>query len=160
MVALTALGATVTLSSSPNLKGRGQLDDVDCCLLNSAMLPPQATSTPVHVSELLRHIPNDKPLLDLAWAHQSIIQRKRLPLRGDPRYEVTIGNNKIGGPFKIYSFKTSSKKSFRLRYEVGDLIQFSYKSEATCYGRILSITWKRPKCDLEVQLLVSDECGE
>ena len=149
-IALEALGANVIESQNSSLKGSGQLHTIDCCLLSSASLPPQVTSPPSNVSALLRLIPQDRPKLDLAWAHQSIIQRKRLPLSGDPRYEVTLGN-KVGDPRNVYSIKSKTR-----RYEVGDLIQFSDRSKTTSYGRILGITWvKEGKCKIEVQLLVS-----
>lgn len=136
--ALSALGASVITTKSPALKAKGQLENVDCCLLSSASLPPQATSVPVHVSEMMRHIPTDVPLLDLAWAHQSIIQRKQLPLVGNPRYEVSLCENATGGYHEVYSIKRKTA-----RYEVGDLIQFSNNSKMTCYGRILSIRWAK-----------------
>lgn len=102
---------------------------------------------------MVRHIPEDKPLLDLAWAHQSIIQRKRLPLKGDPRYEVTLRTVAAVTPLKIYSFKITTKGMTR-RYEVDDLVEFKDRSSAR-YGRILGITIKDGKCMLEVQVLVS-----
>ena len=137
------------------MKSKGQLHDIDCCLLSSATLPPQVISAPAHVSEMIRHIPEDKPILDLAWAHQSIIQRKRLPLKGVPRYEVTLGSVAAGtAPLKIYSFKNTLKGMTR-RFEVDDLVQFSHRSHTASYGRILGITIKDGKCRLEVQVLVS-----
>jgi len=144
------LGALAVTVSSSKLRGKGQITDVDCCLLSSAMLPPQATSTPINVSEMIRRIPDGVPLLDLAWAHQSIIQRKCLPLHGDPRYEVHLDENSLEFSRTIYSIKNKSR-----RYEVGDLVQFSKSSKTTSFGRILSIRWAKQGSHLEVQLLVS-----
>lgn len=134
------------------MKGKGQLYDIDCCLLSASSLPPQVTSSPAEVSELLRHIPDDKPRLDFAWAHQSIIQRRRLPLGGDARYEaITHGISSLKRP-KVYSIKTGKDPR---RYEVGDLVTFNDRRTKS-YGRILSITWnKSDECGIEVQLLVS-----
>jgi len=146
-VALIALGAKVITTNS--LRGKGQLHNVDCCLLASVMLPPQVIATPLHVSQMLKHIPDDKPLLDLAWAHQCIIQRRRLPLTGDPRYIINLNNGIIKGALNVYAIKNDIG-----RYEVGDLIQFSI-SKNICYGRIVGITWVEGKGRLEIQILVS-----
>merc|ERR1712087_1041105 len=84
---LRACGATVkTLSDAE--KGKGIIQ-VDCCLFASTSLPPRVTSKPAYVSKLMQYIGDGVPRLDLAWAHQSIIQRKCLPLDGDPRYSVS-----------------------------------------------------------------------
>lgn len=142
-----ALGASVLCYDDVKSGRGGNLDEIDCCLLSSAHLPPQATSAPPHVSEILKLV-GDKPRLDLAWAHQSIIQRRRLPLSGEPRYEVNTDYYTGGVP--VYSIKTNQR-----RFEVGDLVEFNDKKSKS-YGRILSITWKKSeKCGMKVQLLVS-----
>jgi hypothetical protein len=148
--ALVALGASVLCYDDVKSGRGGNLDDIDCCLLSQAHLPPQVTSAPPHVSEMLRLVPGDKPRLDLAWAHQCIIQRKRLPLSGEARYEVNTNSGCNMGGVPVYSIKTKQR-----RFEVGDLVEFNDKKSKS-YGRILSITWKKSeKCGMEVQLLVS-----
>ncbi len=99
----------------------------------------------------MKYIDHQVPRLDLAWAHQCIIQRRRLPLRGEPRYSVSLeGSFHDSG--QIFSFKSKAGN----RYGVGDLVQISRGQKSTSKGRILSITWKRHEmeCQFEVQLLV------
>lgn len=148
---LTACGATVKTLSDIQ-KGMGRID-VDCCLFASTSLPPHVVSTPVYVSQLMQVIGDDVPLLDLAWAHQSIIQRRRLPLvdDDDDRYSVTLDHTSSN------TCLVSSIKSKGIRYEIGDLVQFSRGGKATARGRIASIFWERhgKGCKLEIQLLVS-----
>ena len=135
-------------------KGRGKID-VECCLFSATSLPPHVISTPPYVSQLMQVIEDDSiPLLDLAWAHQSIIQRKRLPLLGDDRYSVSI-NHKMGSSCSVNSIK--SKKT-GVRYEIGDLVQFSRGAKTTSSrGRIMGISFERQGkgCKFDVQLLVS-----
>lgn len=145
---LEACGATVeTLSSIPQSKG---CIAVDCCLFNSVTLPPRVTSVPLHVSRMMRFIDKTVPLLDLAWAHQCIIQRHLLPFKGDDRYYVSLEGD-ISSACQIFSIKSNGK-----RYEVGDLVQFSRGRQITSRGRVLSIIWRRQEkdCQLVVQLLV------
>ena len=135
-------------------KGRGKID-VECCLFSATSLPPHVISTPPYVSQLMQVIEDDSiPLLDLAWAHQSIIQRKRLPLLGDDRYSVSI-DHKMGSSCSVNSIK--SKKT-GVRYEIGDLVQFSRGAKTTSSrGRIMGISFERQGkgCKFDVQLLVS-----
>lgn len=151
---LTVCGATVKTLSDVQ-KSRGTID-VDCCLFDPISLPPHVVSQPTYVSNLMKSISSTAPRLDLAWAHQSIIQRKRLPLNGDDRYNVTLE----------YSMNTtcivSSIKRKETRYEVGDLVQFRRdpKSVARSRGRITRIIFNRQEksCKLEIQLLVRILC--
>lgn len=149
---LTACGATVkTLADAQ--RNNGCLD-VDCCLFASTTLPPHVVSMPIHVSKLMQCIRDDVPLLDLAWAHQSIIQRKRLPLFGDSRFAVSLDTRGLSSTYSVSSFKSEGDGK---RYEVGDLVQFSRgsKSSAPSRGRIVGITVERlgNGCKLNIQLL-------
>lgn len=147
---LTACGAEVKTLS--DVKGRGSID-VDCCLFASTSLPPHVVSMPVYVSQFMKFIDNDVPLLDLAWAHQSIIQRKRLPLEDGARYSVSLNHN-MSNTCHVFSIK--SKKA-GVRYEVGDLVQFSRGAKTTSRGRIVGIMWERQgSVKLDIQLLDSN----
>ena len=143
---LTACGAKVVTRSSIQ-----STISLDCCLFNSADLPPRVTSIPVDVSNVLKFIDDSLPLLDLAWAHQSIIQRKCLPLSGDVRYSVSLVS---GMSNKIFSLKSKSN----IRFEVGDLVQFTRGPKAISRGRILAIIWggQGKSCQLEIQMLDTD----
>jgi len=145
---LETCGAKVETASSI-ARGKGTLS-VDCCLFDSATLPPQETSVPVAVSRLMKFIDEHVPRLDLSWAHQCIIQRRRLPLRGEPRYSVSLEGS-FHDSCQISSFKSKAGN----RYGVGDLVQISRGQKSSSKGRILGITWKRneKECQFEVQLL-------
>ena len=94
----------------------------------------------------------------LAWAHQSIIQRKRLPLGGDPRYSVSLGQG-MSNTRNIFSIRSKSGDRY-VRYEVGDLIQFSNGKKKTKQGRVVGITLEKgKKCKLEIQILVRSFLG-
>jgi hypothetical protein len=150
MKILSACGASVkTLSDI--YRGKGRLN-VDCCLLASTSLPPHSVSLPDYVSKLLRCLVDDVPLLDLAWAHQSIIQRKRLPVVGNARYTVSLIQD-MSSTCRISSIKSKSG----VRYEIGDLVQFTRGSKTISAGRIAGITYESQgkNCKLEIQLLVS-----
>ena len=148
MKILSACGASVkTLSDI--YRGKGRLN-VDCCLLASTSLPPHSVSLPDYVSKLLRCLVDDVPLLDLAWAHQSIIQRKRLPVVGDARYVVSLVQD-MRNTCHVSSIKSKSGA----RYEIGDLVQFTLGSKISS-GRIVDIMFESQgrSCKLEIQLLV------
>jgi hypothetical protein len=105
-------------------------------------------SVPAYVSKLRQRIDDDVPLLDLAWAHQSIIQRKRLPF-GDSRYVISLDRTSMSNSCAVYSIKDKAG----VRYEVGDLVQFNRGVKATSYGRIIGIVWEKgtgPKLTLHV----------
>lgn len=146
---LETCGAKVETASSI-ARGKATLS-VDCCLFDSATLPPQETSVPVVVSRLMKFIDDHVPRLDLSWAHQCIIQRRRLPLRGETRYSVSLE-----GSFHDFCQISSFKSKAGNRYGVGDLVQISRGQKSTSKGRILGITWSRneKECQFEVQLLV------
>lgn len=147
---LVACGATVKTLSDIQ-KGKGTIT-VDCCLFASTSLPPHVVSKPVYVSKMMKFISDDAPLLDLAWAHQSIIQRKCLPLVGNARYSVSLENRLNSKCIDVFSIKNQAG----IRYEVGDLIQFSRGPKTTARGRIIRITWeKQGKCKLEIKVLDS-----
>ena len=130
-----------------NIKGNGH--HIDCCLLMSTSLPPHEVSRPIYVDKLLKLVDRSVPVLDLAWAHQSIIQRKRLPMAENQRFSVSLDRCADHG--KVFSIRKKDGK----RYEVGDLVQFS-RGKDTSRGRILGINWERQGkgCKLEIQLLV------
>ena len=145
---LIACGATVKTLSDVQ-KGRGKID-VDCCLFASTSLPPHVVSMPASVSSFIQHIADDVPRLDLVWAHQSIIQRKCLPLDGDDRYSVSLDYMR-SSTYNMFAIKCKEG----IRYEVGDLVEFSRGSKSTSRGRIDSITQERPgKYKLDIHLLV------
>mmetsp|Transcript_16550 Transcript_16550/g.35758 ORF Transcript_16550/g.35758 Transcript_16550/m.35758 type:complete len:2289 (+) Transcript_16550:224-7090(+) len=147
---LVACGATVKTLSDIQ-KGKGKIT-VDCCLFASTSLPPHVVSRPVYVSKMMQFIGNDVPLVDLAWAHQSIIQRKRLPLVEDARYSVSL-DHMMNSTCNVFSIKNKAG----IRYEVGDLVQFSRGPKTTARGRIVGIIWERQgKCKMEIQLLDSN----
>jgi len=150
---LKACGATVKTLSDIQ-KGKGNLT-VDCCLVASTSLPPHVISRPPYVSKIMQLIGDNVPLLDLAWAHQSIIQRKCLPMVGDDRYSVSL-RPKQSNNCDVFSIKNKSG----IRYEVGDLVQFSRgpKTKAVSRGRIVGINLGRQSkgCKLEIQLLDSN----
>lgn len=132
-------------------RGKGKVS-VDCCLFASTALPPHVVSNPVYVSTALKFLANDVPLLDLAWAHQSIIQRERLPMNGDPRYAISLYQS-VSSTHKVYSIKSKSRGNV-VRYEVGDLVQFSRGPRSTSRGRIIGIAWERQgKVKLDIKLL-------
>eukprot|EP00585_Thalassiosira_rotula_P018848 CAMPEP_0196206450 /NCGR_PEP_ID=MMETSP0912-20130531/7821_1 /TAXON_ID=49265 /ORGANISM="Thalassiosira rotula, Strain GSO102" /LENGTH=294 /DNA_ID=CAMNT_0041480999 /DNA_START=216 /DNA_END=1100 /DNA_ORIENTATION=+ len=147
---LRACGATVKTLSDVQ-KGKGKIN-VDCCLFASTSLPPHVISTPAYVSKLMQYINDDVPLLDLAWAHQSIIQRKCLPLVGENRYSVSLDHS-LSNKCQVFSIKKDR------RYEVGDLVQFSRGPKTTSRGRVVGIVSERQGkgCKLEIQLLESNK---
>lgn len=149
-IILEACGATVKTLSDIQ-KGKGRLS-VDCCLLASTSLPPHSVSMPTFVSAMMQHLADDVPYLDLAWAHQSIIQRRCLPLVGDARYAVALGYS-MSNTCKVSSIKSKDG----VRYEIGDLVQFTRGSKAMLSaGRIVDITFESQgrSFRLEIQLLV------
>ena len=121
---------------------------LDCCLFNPTTLPPHVTAMPVYISKFIQLIGNDAPLLDLSWAHQSIIQRKRLPLRGDTRYSISLSPE---SHCDIFSLKTKTG----VRFEVGDLVEFVLGPKSSSRGRIRSIYFggRAKNYQLEIQLL-------
>lgn len=151
---LLACGATV-MTCSDMIKGKGRIA-IDCCLFASNTLPPHVISVPEYISKLMQSITDDVPLLDLAWAHQSIIQRRRLPLNGDiSRYLISLGH-KMSDTCNVSSIKSKAG----VRYEIGDLVQFNRSAKVTSFGRIVSIVWEKKvgHFRLELQLLVSHSC--
>ena len=152
---LEACGATVRVLSDIR-GGKGQVE-VDCCLFNSASdLPPHVISLPLHVTKLVEFIDQTTtPLLDLAWAHQSIIQRRCLPLDSE-RFTVSL-KDEMCNLCKVNSIKRKNGG----RYETGDIIQFS-RGKTVSYGRIVNILWERQAkgCKLEIQLLESGGDGD
>ncbi len=147
---LVACGATVKTLADIQ-KGKGRIN-VDCCLFSSTNLPPHVVSLPSHVSKMNQFINEDVPRLDVSWVHQSIIQRKRLPLTGDERYSVSLSHT-MTNSCRVSSIKSKAGA----RYEVGDLVQFSRGHKMTSSrGRIVGITFERQNggCKLEVQILV------
>eukprot|EP00986_Skeletonema_menzelii_P021023 scaffold32958_cov131-Skeletonema_menzelii.AAC.1 len=149
---LEACGATVRVLSDIR-GGKGQVD-VDCCLFNQAAdLPPHVISLPMHVTKFVEFIDQtNTPLLDLAWAHQSIIQRRCLPLDNE-RFTVSLKDN-MCNLCEVNSIKRKNGG----RLETGDFIQFS-RGKNVSYGRIMNILWERQAkgCKLEIQLLESGE---
>jgi hypothetical protein len=143
---LSACGAAV-ISDIP--KGKGNMI-VDCCLLDSTTLPPHVISVPAYVSKLRQRIDAAAPLLDLAWAHQSIIQRKRLPF-GDTRYVISLESTMSNS-----CIVSSIRNKTGVRYEVGDLVQLSLGAMKTSFGRIIGIVWERQVngFKLKIQILV------
>jgi hypothetical protein len=145
---LEACGATVRVFSDIR-GGKGQVD-VDCCLFNSASdLYPHVVSLPLHVTKLVEFIDQvNTPLLDLAWAHQSIIQRRCLPMNSE-RFVVTLKDNMCNS-VTVNSIKRKNGG----RFESGDIIRFS-RGKSVSYGRILNIMLERQAkgCKLEIQLL-------
>lgn len=151
---LSACGATV-MTCSDMIKGKGRIA-INCCLFASNTLPPHVISVPEYVSKLMQSISGDVPLLDLAWAHQSIIQRRRLPLHEDiSRYVITLGHT-MSNTCNVSSIKSKAG----VRYEIGDLVQFNRSAKVTSFGRIVSIVWEKKvgQFRLEIQLLVSHSC--
>jgi hypothetical protein len=150
---LSACGATV-ITCSDMIKVKGRIT-IDCCLFASNTLPPHVITVPEYVSKLMQSISNNVPLLDLAWAHQSIIQRRRLPLIGDiiSRYVINPGHT-MSNTCNVSSIKS---KAGGVRYEIGDLVQFYRMAKVTSFGRIVSIVWEKKvgHFRLEIQLLVS-----
>lgn len=148
---LEACGATVRVLSDIR-GGKGQVE-VDCCLFNAASdLPPHVISLPLHVTKLVEFIDQkNTPLLDLAWAHQSIIQRRCLPLDSE-RFTVSLKDN-MCNLCEVNSIKRKNGG----RLETGDFIQFS-RGKNVSYGRIVNILWERQAkgCKLEVQILESN----
>ncbi|KAL7553903.1 hypothetical protein ACHAWF_017471 [Thalassiosira exigua] len=151
---LTACGATIKTLANIH-KGKGQR--IDCCLFTSTSLPPHEVSRPIYVDKLMKLIDADVPLLDLAWAHQSIIQRKRLAMVDNPRFSVSLDHSTDTGASRV----SSIRKKDGVRYEVGDLVQFSSGPKGNSRGRILGIIWERQGkgCKLEIQLLESKSNG-
>ena len=149
---LEACGAIVRELSDIRA-GKGKVQ-VDCCLFNAASdLPPHEISLPLHVTKLIEYIePATSPLLDLAWAHQSIIQRRCVPM-DDERYTVNLKDN-MCNLCRVNSIKRKNGG----RFETGDIIQFT-RGKNTSYGRIINMMLERQtkKCKLEIQLLESGE---
>ena len=136
--------------------GKGQVD-VDCWLFNQAAdLPPHEISLPMHVTKLVEFIDQvNTPLLDLAWAHQSIIQGKCLPFDSE-RFTVSLEDNIMDNFCEVNSIKHKNGG----RWETGDFIQFSL-GENVSYGRIMNIFWERQDkgkgCKLEIKILDSGD---
>lgn len=106
---------------------------------------------PIYVSKMMQCLVENVPLVDLAWAHQSIIQRTRLPVVGDARYAVTLDQD-MSNTCHVSSIKSKSGA----RYEIGYLVQFTRGSKAMSLGRIVDIMFECQgrSCKLEIQLLV------
>ena len=134
---LSACGATV-ITCSDMIKVKGRIT-IDCCLFASNTLPPHVITVPEYVSKLMQSISNNVPLLDLAWAHQSIIQRRRLPLIGDiiSRYVINLGHT-MSNTCYVSSIKS---KAGGVRYvDMGEAscVCFVCSSIPTCVGNRLS----------------------
>jgi hypothetical protein len=89
------------------------------CSLNvffklSQLLSPQVTATPQKIEAVLRSVDTSTPIVDLSWAVQSLIARKKLNFNDDERFIAGAG---------IYSIKVKGQEGTEVRYEKGDTVK-------------------------------------
>lgn len=149
---LSASGATVVDTSAV---GKGDCV-VDAVLVDTVSLPPHVTAVPSRVARALGSIGSrdgETPFLDLSWAIQCVIQRKKLEFDGVARYQVSrdILKNSTA-PLKVFAIKVKVGPNL-VRYEVGDAVKFG-KNRSTSIGTIVAIKGhQRGKRTLEVRIL-------
>jgi len=124
-------GSIVNISSSKEEK------DIrfDLALVDALSLPPHVTAKPPRVAKLLNFVarknagvPNCEhiPVLDLCWATQCVVQRKKVDFYSNERYRLqssNAGKEIDNGVLKLFSIKVKRIKN-QTRYEVGDSIFF------------------------------------
>jgi hypothetical protein len=152
------------ISHAEFLKSKKDLE-VDAILTDNNLLPPHAIAEPERVSKVIRalHVKNSIrgigcciPLIDLSWAVQCIIQRRRVLFEDEPRFIIKTDSARTTGmEWDLHTVKVKSG-DMDVRYEVGDAIEFSRPERS--FGRIVAIqsTQQRGKrIQLRIQLLVS-----
>ena len=156
---IRAAGATVVKSSSLQGNARHTLDAI---LVDRLTLPPHATAIPKNMIRTLNNITHinshgeggrDTPVIDLSWAVQCVIQRKRLQFDNDERFQIQLTGNRKGE--KLFTIKVKSGSSM-VRYEVGDLVEFGKGKELSRIGRITGMRQtadRTRKFLLDMQLL-------
>lgn len=130
---LTVLGAKIVAA-----------DEAEAVLVDALSLPPHVTAVPSRVGQMLRVA--TVPILELSWAVQSIVQRKKLDFESDPRYRVTTSPSS-----QVYSMKVNN-----VRYEVGDTIRAAKKKGEDCFVRIVGMKREKDKYMVQVSLLIAN----
>ncbi len=110
---------------------------IDIVLTDSLCLPPQVTAITPKIAKVLNKITltNNVPILDLSWATQCIVRKKRI---GTEKFQIQMDNRNQNRFVNISSIKVAQFGSLT-RYEVGDSIKFGKKRSSVSYGRITGI---------------------
>jgi hypothetical protein len=102
-------------------------------------------TTPKEIEAVLHSVDVKIPVVDLSWAVQSLIAKKRLDLNKDDRFMKRSG---------VYSIKIKGQGGMEVRYETGDTVKICHKGD-TCYARITNICLGRVgERMLSVEILV------
>ncbi len=97
----------------------------------SQLLSPQVTATPQKIEAVLRSVGVETPVVDLSWAVQSLLARKKLDFNEDSRFIKGSG---------IYSIKVKGAGGTEVRYEKGDTVKIRRNSKGDIsHARITNI---------------------
>ena len=148
---MKATGANIII-----YKGSVSSTQYDLILTDSISLPPHILMPATRISiPLNMAISHEKPIIDLSWATQCIVQRKQLDYT-DERYSL---NSRLKEPRtpgatdqtqKLYSLKVD-----QVRYEIMDLVRFGRKSQSAI-GRITAISYQKSSKKYKVQIQVME----
>lgn len=136
---LEAVGGCVLSGTQKRIDGAKEIDAV---LVDSMLLSPQNTATPQKIEAALRSVEADVPILDLSWAVQSLIARRKLAFNEDGRF--------MRGP-NVFSIKVKGRSGTEVRYEKGDTVKIRRSSKGdTCHARITDIDLVERMLSVEV----------
>lgn len=143
-------------------KGSVSAVHFDIILTDSICLPPHVLVASTRISIPLKiAMSNEKPIIDLSWATQCIVQRQRLDFTDDKYYL----NSRLKQPstpggtdetLKLYSLKVD-----HVRYEIMDLVRFGRNCQSAI-GRIIAIYHQKAskKNKVEIQVMESQNDRE
>jgi len=100
-----------------------------------------------------------KPIIDLSWATQCIVQRQRLDYM-DEKFYLNSRLKEASTPratdqtLTLYSLKVN-----QVRYEVMDLVRFG-KASQSAIGRIIAINYRKATKKYKVQIQVMETQNE
>jgi len=155
---LEAAGATV-------VSARGDLSRCKAVLVDALLLPPHVLSAPHAVMKVLGHIRREYPevqTVDLSWAAQCIVRKKRLPFDSEPRFLV----DRKGPVYALKIQRTAHGTDIGVRYEAGDIVRVGVEGKGDRCARILSleISGKKRTATIEVLEKYGDrgliDCGD
>uniref|UniRef100_A0A7S2PEG0 BRCT domain-containing protein n=1 Tax=Leptocylindrus danicus TaxID=163516 RepID=A0A7S2PEG0_9STRA len=132
---LRAVGVTIVpisiLGAEPTSP---KLQKVDAILTDSILLPPLERTVPVQLKHALAACGGQLPVVDLLWAIQCIVNRKKLNWE-DNKIDLHDVTKR-----QIYSVKRSDNT----RFDIGDIVQLIENGRrANSFGRILSFETRR-----------------
>lgn len=127
---LACVGATVVpLSVLANEPIDRRLETVHAILTDSILLPPLECTVPVQLKHALGACGKKLPVVDLIWAIQCIVNRKKLNWE-DNKIDLHDVENRM-----IYSVKRSDN----VRFDIGDIVQLIEPGrKVNTFGRIVS----------------------